>query len=241
MTDFTHQSYLDLLKSIKDSGREIKSFENADAYNGPLVILRHDVDFSLRKALEMAKLDHEAGATSTFFILLTAPYYNPLTEEGVHLVKEIVALGHECGLHYDCTGFELLTEEQRQNRILTFANTLGDAVGVPVKTIAQHKPAKSPIRQEFPAFRDAYSAQYFKDIPYISDSRKTFFYHTDVLGFIKQYKKCQLLTHPIWWNREPMDIPGIFGQLLTTINEGIDRNLLMEEGSIQAFFSSNKK
>ena len=241
MIDFTHQSYLSLLKDIKASGREIKSFENAEGYDDPLVILRHDVDFSLRKALEMARLDHEAGATSTFFILLTAPYYNPLSEEGVKLIKEIAGLGHECGLHYDCTGFELLAEEQRQKRILVLATTLEDAIGIAIRTIAQHKPAKSPIRQEFPLFRDAYSPQYFKDIPYISDSRKTFFYHTDVLGFIKQYKKCQLLTHPIWWNKEPMEIPEIFAQLGSTISEETNRNLAIEENSIMAFLTANKK
>jgi hypothetical protein len=204
------------------------------------VILRHDVDFSLRKALEMAQLDQEAGATSTFFILFTAPYSNPLTEEGVHLIKEIAALGHECGLHYDCTGFELLTEEQRQKRILLFASSLEDVTGLPIRTIAQHKPAKSPIRQEFPLFRDAYNDAYFKDIPYISDSRKTFFYHADVLGFIKQHKKCQLLTHPIWWNKEPLEIPEIFRQLQAAISEEINANLAAEENAIKTFLATKR-
>ena len=241
MTDFSHKGYLELLKNIKDSGRPLKSFEGATGYDGPHVILRHDVDFSLHKALEMAQLDHAAGATSTFFILLTAPYYNPLTEEGVQLVKAIAALGHECGLHYDCTGFEALTEAQRHRRIQVLANALEDATGSPVRTIAQHKPAKSAIRQEFPLYRDAYHDAYFKDMPYISDSRRIFFYHTDVLGFIKQHEKCQLLTHPIWWNKEPMNIPEIFGQLQGSINADVSAQLAAEEQSIDAFFKRNKK
>jgi len=241
MIDFSHKSYLDLLHNIKDSGRRIMGFEDAAGYEGPHVILRHDVDFSLNKALEMAQLDHEAGATSTFFILLTAPYYNPLTEDGIRVLREIAGLGHECGLHYDCTGFEELTEEQRQKRILLFASSLEDATGLPIRTIAQHKPAKSPVRQQFPLFRDAYDDQFFKNIPYISDSRKTFFYHADVLGFIKQHKKCQLLTHPIWWNKEPMEIQEIFGRLQAGINEDINGNLVMEEKSILSFFQLHNK
>jgi hypothetical protein len=241
MTDFSHKGYLELLKNIKASGRPLKSFDHAAGYEGPHVILRHDVDFSLRKALEMAQLDHAAGATSTFFILLTAPYYNPLTEEGVRLVKAIAALGHECGLHYDCTGFEALTEGQRQRRIQVFANALEDATGLLVRTIAQHKPAKSPIRQEFPLYRDAYNDAYFKDIPYISDSRRSFFYHTDVLSFIKQHEKCQLLTHPIWWNERPVEISDIFAQLKDAINAEVSAQLTGEEHSINAFFERNKK
>ena len=151
MIDFTHRSYLELLKDMKDSGRKIVSFRDIQNAGDAFVILRHDVDFSLQKALDMARLDNEAGATSTFFILLTAPYYNPLTEEGIKTIQEIVSLGHECGLHYDCTGFELLTEEQRQRRVKALAELLGDAAGITIRSIAQHKPAKSSIRQQFPS------------------------------------------------------------------------------------------
>jgi hypothetical protein len=236
MKDFTHQNYIELLAGITESGRKVVSFRDISEEDDSFVILRHDVDFSLQKALDMARLDNEAGATSTFFILLTAPYYNPLSEEGVKIIRQIAGLGHECGLHYDCTGFELLSEEQRQDRIKTFAASLADATGVPINSVAQHKPAKSKITLQFPAYTNAYDDKYFKEIAYISDSRGRF-RHDDVQGFIKQNKRCQLLIHPIWWTKEKMSRSEIFRQLYAGISEEININLVMEEESIEAYLA----
>ena len=211
MTDFTHAGYRGLLRMIRGLGRAAVSFRDIPADCG-YVILRHDIDFSLRKAVEFAYIDREESATSTFFVLLTAPYYNPLSEEGVRAIRTIVELGHECGLHYDATGFELLTPAQRERRIEVLARTLEDVAGTPVRAIAQHKPAGAAIRQEFPGFVDAYSAPYFKDIPYISDSRRMFRV-ADVRAFLRQNFRCQALLHPIWWWPEPMSRSDIFTAL----------------------------
>ena len=236
MINFTHDSYLTLLKDIKASGKKICSFRDLQATDDAYVILRHDIDFSLDKALDMAQLDHAAGITSTFFFLLTAPYYNPLSEEGVEYVKKIAALGHECGLHYDCTGFELLSEQQRLDRVEALANALQDTSGIPIKIIAQHKPAKSPIRQEFPAYVNAYSPQYISDITYVSDSRRMF-RHADVTGFLQQTSKCQLLIHPIWWNKAPMTREEIMQSLLSKINGSIQQLLDDELSSINNYIA----
>ncbi|MES2701731.1 MAG: hypothetical protein V4649_03785 [Bacteroidota bacterium] len=240
MKDFTHKGYLELLARLKQQGKAISSFRDLDNTKDAYVILRHDIDFSLPKALEMAQLDSEAGVTSTFFFLLTAPYYNALCEGGVELIQQIAALGHEIGLHYDCTGFELLTEAQRQKRIQLMAATLEDATGAPVRSIAQHKPAKSAIRQEFPDFINAYDAPYLSDIAYVSDSRGMF-RHDDLQAFFEQNKKVQLLIHPIWWNKTLIPRAEIFAALGNDVANGINGQLAEEERSIADFFANRKQ
>jgi hypothetical protein len=239
MADFTHSGYLKLLADIKALGRQFVSFNNIPDGLDSYVILRHDIDFSLSRALDIAKLDYEAGVSSTFFILLTAPYYNPLSDDGLQYIREIAALGHQLGLHYDCTGFELLTEAQRLHRVKIRAEMLEEVLGIPIQTIAQHKPAKSMIRQTFPDFIDAYSPQFFTDIAYISDSRRMF-RHADVLGFFRDNPKSQLLIHPIWWNKTDMSRAEIVQSLLTSHTGSISAHLDEELRAIESYLEINK-
>ncbi len=40
------------------------------------LILRHDVDFSVDRALELAKIENNYGISSTYFFLLHSDFYN---------------------------------------------------------------------------------------------------------------------------------------------------------------------
>jgi len=67
------------------------------------IILRHDVDHDLDIALEMARVEHDAGFRATYFLLHTAGYWTDPA-----LVAKCLQLqdyGHEVGLHVN-----LLTE-----------------------------------------------------------------------------------------------------------------------------------
>lgn len=200
--------YKVILKTIRETGHEFASFVNpplTDKY----AILRHDIDFSIYDALEMAKVENSLGVKATYFTLLTAPYYNPLADDNVAMLKQIVALDHEVGLHYDASGFEHLDDTQRRSRVATLASTLGDHISQDVRCIAQHKPASTTIRPTFPDFIDAYEPRFFNEIPYISDSRRMFRIK-DVFDFIKATSKFQILIHPLWWKAQPTDREAIF-------------------------------
>lgn len=198
MTDFTHDSYLNLLKYVQDLGYTIGPFRRFPK-SGPYVILRHDIDFSVLKAKEMAELDHKAGVAATFFVLLTSPLYNALSEANIQVMQQIIKLGHEIGLHYDCSTFENLQPNERYNQVVTLANCLGNNLNIKITAISQHKPARSNIKENFPGYADAYSRPFFNDIAYISDSRMTF-RGQDVYAFFRNNPRSQLLIHPIWWH-----------------------------------------
>jgi hypothetical protein len=235
MIEFTHQGYLDLLQFITDLNYKMVSFREIPS-DGPYVIVRHDVDFSLEKALDMARLDHAAGVTSTFFFLVTTPYYNALSEHGVRIIQEIMGLGHECGLHYDCTGFERLSSDARLRRVDRLAHCLEDAAGAPIRVIAQHKPASSPIRQEFPSYIDAYSAPFFKDIGYVSDSRMLFRV-PGVHAFFREHPRSQMVIHPIWWHAREKTRSEIFAFIRRQLLARIGGLLKTEAELIEAFLN----
>lgn len=225
--DFTHRAYCELLEYIKGLGRRIIPFRDIpllhEAPEGvPYVILRHDVDFSVSKAEEIAELDHQAGVQSTFFVLLTTPYYNPLDEANLKILSRIIAMGHEIGLHYDCSGFDALAFDEQYRRIQTLAACLGSHLGIEVRALAQHKPAASAVHPDFPGYVDSYSPAFFKDIAYISDSRMLFRVK-DVYAFFREHPRCQAVFHPIWWHAQPKTRAQIFEELKSQFAQQFNR------------------
>jgi hypothetical protein len=70
--------------------------------------LRHDVDLSPEKALEMAEIEASQGIYSTYYVLLRSPFYNALTKKNIEIWKTILNLGHEIGLHFDPNAYDML-------------------------------------------------------------------------------------------------------------------------------------
>ena len=206
--DFSHQSYLDLLTYVQGLGRPLVAFRDIPA-SGPCVILRHDIDFSIEKAAEMASLDSSVGARSTFFALMTTPYYNALEENNLARLRVILGLGHEIGLHVDCSGFSSISADEQLERVRSQVACLEAHLGTHITSIAQHKPTAAKNHPVFPGYTDAYSKPFFTDIGYISDSRMMFRVR-DVRDFIRRNERCQMVLHPIWWHAQPKTRAAVF-------------------------------
>jgi len=61
--------------------------------------LRHDVDYSIDAALEMAFIENYYGFTSTYFILPYASYWNDTRL--ISKILQIQDFGHEIGIHFN--------------------------------------------------------------------------------------------------------------------------------------------
>jgi hypothetical protein len=67
-------------------------------------LLRHDVDMDLDTALEIAKIEHRHGVSSTYFILPDHPYFK--RADFISVCKKMQDMGHEIGYHNNLiTGF----------------------------------------------------------------------------------------------------------------------------------------
>ena len=117
MTDFTIDTYRQLLIALKQNGYLFFTFQDYCLGNakGRYVILRHDIDKKPDNALSIAKLESDLGVKSTFYFLTVKDVFKP------DIIKEIEKLGHEIGYHYrdlvDAKG-------NYEKAILSFENNL---------------------------------------------------------------------------------------------------------------------
>src|SRR5687767_13364104 len=102
LSRLSHDLYLDFLAQAKDRGFSFVCFQ--DFLQQPLpsrfIALRHDIDFAPEYSLQMAELEHAAGVSSTYFVLVDGQFYDSLRTDVVKQIRSIHALGHEIGLHF---------------------------------------------------------------------------------------------------------------------------------------------
>lgn len=79
--DFTLDKYRELLAAVKKHGR---------------FTLRHDVDLYPERSLRTAEIEAEEGLTATYYFRTVPESYDE------NIIKQIVALGHTAGYHYEC-------------------------------------------------------------------------------------------------------------------------------------------
>ncbi|TMJ94751.1 MAG: hypothetical protein E6G67_08670 [Actinobacteria bacterium] len=213
--DYTYRSYDALLGHIRACGRTICAFRdigNAESF----VVLRHDVDYSVVKAREMAERECHLGVRSTYFLLLTSPYYNLLAADNLRAARDIIGMGHEIGLHYDTDFFSAMDHDAQCRRVVDLARFLAESLGTEVTSIAQHNPSETAVRLCVPEYVDAYGDRFFREIAYVSDSRRLFG-TLDLYGFFRTHARSQLLIHPLWWH----DSEQSRWQSFTAIRDGI--------------------
>jgi hypothetical protein len=93
--DLTH--YRELLDAAKAGGYSFATFETEPRPGD--VLLRHDVDLSLEAALDLARLERDAGVRATYFLMTESVFYNLDSEQGRETLRELRSLGHAVGLH----------------------------------------------------------------------------------------------------------------------------------------------
>jgi hypothetical protein len=202
--DFTLDHYREILAAITTSHRTF-SFKDASALGkgildtGRFVLMRHDVEISLTSALRIAKLDCEAGVRSTFFLLFSSEY-NIFEPESAAIVSEILALGHDIGLHYDpsaytAAGADPTIVARRQIDLMeSYWQTR-------VYAMSCHLAMRAGRTLSLPGVLEAYAPLYFDQIKYLSDSTQRW-REGVVTELLERYDQIQLLTHEYYWTEE---------------------------------------
>lgn len=98
---FKLSHYKHVLKKALKFGYKFTPFSDYPKYRKckRLIILRHDIDLNISRALEMAKIESAFGIKATYFVRLHAQDYNPFEFKTYTMLKKIIKLGHEIGLH----------------------------------------------------------------------------------------------------------------------------------------------
>ena len=237
LNSFTLHAYHDLLAYFSRSHRFATFSEfAAPARNGALVLLRHDVDYSLAQALAMAQLEAQQGVRATYFLLFSAPLYNLLAPDSIAIPRQLVALGHEVGLHYDVAAIQRVGGNAL--RVLQAqAALLAELSGRPVTSIAMHNPSTSgaDIFRDAP-YVNAYGDRFVRDMAYYSDScmawRNSFIDAFEADAFPAQL---QLLIHPCLWTDHEMTRAA----KLDAIFSGATGDLLRERETARALWTTH--
>jgi hypothetical protein len=95
--DFTPSTYRQLLLAIVQAGYTISTFEDwcDGKVQGRCVILRHDVDLKANNSLGTARIEAEMGIRASYYFRVVPQSNIP------SIIKEIAALDHEIGYHYE--------------------------------------------------------------------------------------------------------------------------------------------
>lgn len=216
--NFTYDGYRGLIKALTDSGYQIADYHNWEQFH-KCVILRHDIDNSIEKALYLAKLENELGVKSTFFVLLSSDFYNPASKKSRECLRQLQEYGHEIGLHFD----ELAYNEDCDVTvcILNEVHVLSDILNTPITTVSMHRPSQKSLFADyvFPGVINTYSSVFFKDFKYLSDSRRH--WREPVLDVIKsgQFDRLHILTHAIWYNEVEESIHDTIKRFVTCANK----------------------
>ena len=165
------------------------------ALNHPRVFWRHDVDYSIECAVQMAAFERECGIRSVYFIrTLGEEGYNINNLEVVAQCQDILSYGHQLGIHVDLklsrdarvwsAGMSKRCREQ--SALATFGHN---------GMVSFHMPPHSALWKKVPGFTCA-TEPGWKD-RYIADSRGAF--REDPEARLKRGDQIQINLHPEWW------------------------------------------
>ncbi len=211
LTHFSRAEYGRILDEFLGAGYRGLDFEGASAlerHDEPWLILRHDIDFCVEAAREMAFVEAEKGLSASYFFLLRTPFYNLFEANNSRAVRDILGAGHRIGLHFDRMAYPASAEVgDLAAACRREAAALSEWFETEIKVVSYHRPIAREIEGHaegsFPLL-NTYMEAFTKRIAYISDSQGAFrFGHPlDAEAFL-QRRPIQLLTHPIWWGSEP--------------------------------------
>jgi len=171
------------------------------------ILIRHDVDFDLECALEMAILERKMEVQANYFILSNSPYYNLKKEKYKRILFEISNLNHEIGLHYDAGISETVSFEKQ-------LSVLQATTKKKISNYSQHNPTLNGFNKDnqIIGIKDIfYSNAEFNPV-YLSDSCMV--PRSDFDKTIRNTENIHLLVHPEFWILETSNLTEFEDALL---------------------------
>ena len=223
---FSYNEYKNIIKLV-NSHLPILDFSDITETTDKFCVLRHDIEFSIDRAYELAKIEKDLGVVSTYTVQVRNNTYNAFSEKNIDLIKRIKDLGHHIGLHQNppLMGLDKLT---------TYVNTdiqmLEYYYGFYIDRFAFHRPKKEYLKEYFqlPNKINCYDKKFFHyfeekpdklNVVYLSDSNHQWKFGYPLDYDFSKVDKLQLLTHPYSWTEVGRDNYGNYLQLIKERNE----------------------
>ena len=162
LTDFSRAEYERLLDDFLAAGYRTMDYPSAAAlqrFDEPWLLIRHDIDFCVQTARDMALVEAQRSMVATYFLMVRTPFYNLLNPETSKAVREILAAGHKIGLHFDRMTYppgsspEILAKGCRKGSTSVLATRLASTRCGPILPTSRTTPA-SCGRSARPSFAE---------------------------------------------------------------------------------------
>lgn len=238
--EFNLKGYRELMMRLKSHYAFYQFAYNLKGESRPFIILRHDVDYSPEKALEIARIEaEELGISATYFILHSSPHYTILDPEVIKIVREIHGLGHEIGFHYDCALFGLA--ESPIVLLREMLEMFENLCQVKVSCISCHNPDVTAEDYFIGKYRylNANSSTFKVGMSYISDSLGIWRGGAEKLLDLSE-PRIQLLLHPCFWADErPFDRERFLRDMRAKKIADVERYIDWQRGSWNLYLERN--
>lgn len=205
--DFTIDAYAELVSAAAARYRFL-SFAESLA-EGEVALWRHDIDVSPQRALALAGVEAASGVPATYFVQVSSRYYSIFEPEVAAILRQIVALGHDVGLHFDAEVCSHQAAPDYDRRIAFEARVLEEVAETGVASFSLHNPTTLvgvSLNEPFRAgLVNASSSDVLASYSYCSDSNGLWRFRT-LAEMIADSSVSRLysLTHPEWWQSGPM-------------------------------------
>ncbi len=227
MKIFSYSNWEHICKGLALEFNTIRADEILSSPKDKWIVVKHDVETDVSKAVKLAEIEHKYGIRATYYVQAN------LVEKNSELLKFIAGLGHEVSYHYDvldaCDG-----DYKKAIESFTTYKNYFEHHGFLVKTVCPHgNPIK--IRQGWSSnkdfFRDERVNKLFPHIldivvhlpdtigdsyTYVSDAGYTFQeignihnndnvnmgdmkIETNLIDYLKTKERIILSTHPHRW------------------------------------------
>jgi hypothetical protein len=211
---FSYAEYAKLVKTIR---RFLPLFDFSDvkANTKKFCVIRHDVEFSVERAHQLAKFEsRNLGIKTSYFFQLRNNAYNIFSEKDSRLISDIKRMGHKIGLHVN---FGKIGLSRIKERILYDRRIMEECLGIVIDRFSYHRPPAEILGKniEIDGLINPYSKKFFNffkgqhpenlEVVYLSESNKSlekrwpYGYPLDFLG---ECEKMQILTHPYQWSQK---------------------------------------
>lgn len=203
---FNYKEYSNIISHIREH-LPIVDFAEITNATEKFCVIRHDVEFSIDRALDLAILESRIGVKSSYMFQIRNNCYNAFSDLNLSKIKHINSLGHKIGLHAHMGALNNI--EFIGDYIVRDIEIFSSLIGFELDRFSFHRPKKEHLicNLEIPNIINTYGPNYFhftedfKDlnVTYLADSQHLWNYGYPLDLDFKSIFKLQLNCHPYSW------------------------------------------
>lgn len=207
---FSYAEYRNILQSLSEQF-DIIDYGDIDEKTESFCVIRHDIEFSVERALEMAKLESEMNVKTSYFFQINNNTYNPFSSKNLAIIHDIAKLGHKIGIHFTPSSSK---EKIVRSEFFMMKRIFEDLTKISVDRFSFHRPnLNSEVLSEninIDGIINVYSNLFFEyfddkipedpEIKYISDSNHQWKYGHPLDSMNSSWRKIHILIHPFSWS-----------------------------------------